>query len=263
MTKLILTKPRGRNKFCGPIAMSATLNITSHYAAKLIREANNLTAIKGLYTSELTKTLTKNNVKFRVENIDTTFNQFSKLGHSTLMILVTRDHFFAFDGEQWTDSGAWAKKRKLYAIDQFPSPKVKVKKAIFIDSHAIIEPKEETKAKRKPTCFADLIEFYANPDVKNEIIHYEDFVAERIDNHFGDGTYIELDDIEENIQRKYVEMLFELEDSTSMTNKDIRDQYLWDLFDDVTNSIVMTREDQANIRTILMLNGKYKFVKNN
>lgn len=172
-----------------------------------------------------------------------------------MAILSMTGHFIAFDGKRWTDSGMHAKKKKIYLNDDFPKPKSQVISAIYITDHNIVEP--EVIVKPKSTCFADLIEYYAKPEVKNEIQHHEEFVEERIDNIFGDLTYNKLSESE--VHSKYLETFSEHEPKTcNIFNKD---HYLWNMFMDVCESTCISDEAIRNTRTISMLNGKHQFIK--
>lgn len=248
----MLSKPKGRNSFCGPAAMSATLGITTHYAAKLIREATGKSFVKGLYNSELLLTLKENGARVRIENINKSFNQFVQDGHKGIAILHMRGHYIAYDPTHWTDSGMHAKKKKLYLHSEFPKPKAIVKSAFFIEDHNIIEPKKSLISS-PPTSFHGLLLRYGSPGLLNEFEHFEDFIPERIDNHFGDGTYAALPN--DKVKEKYCSIF-----TDNIDPNKINDIYYWDLLSDVEESSVLERDDLASLRTILMLNGKYKFI---
>jgi hypothetical protein len=250
----MIYKPKGRNSFCGPIAMSSLFRISSHYAAKLIRESNDIDYVKGLYPYQLTRTLSDNGVLFNEVKINKTYNQFLKQNHSRPVILEFSEHFIAYDKDCWTDSGLWAPKRKLYSHNEFPSPRSIVKVAYFILSHNIVEPKKSKISSSSIDSFTSLLFRCGSPGLLNEFEHYEDFINEIIDDHFGEGTSASL--IESEIKKKYCSIFID-----DFEGKNIDDLYYWDLLNsDVKNSPCLHKDDLQSLKTIFMLNAKYKFV---
>ncbi len=255
--ELKLTKPKGRNKWCGPAALSATLGITTHYAAKVVREVTGRDRVIGMFNSEMEKALKKFGVKYRVEKPNITLNQFRK-SFSDLAIVEMRGHYIAMDSQYFTDNGNLAPGRKLTSLSAFPSPKAKVKTVFYIQEHNVVEPVPERSAPVEITCFADLISLYGKGNLQDEIEHFEQFVPERIDGHFGEGTYNSLK-TEHDVRKKYVEMCFGLTEINCPIR--IKDYYLWDIVqDDVSASPCLENQGRNSLRTVLMLNGKHRFI---
>lgn len=103
------SKITGRNKFCGPAAIAAVLNTTSDEGARLIREANNITAVKGLYVKNLTKALDSVNVQHTVKrfskpNRPTVSQWLASSYHGQTVILFVTGHFITLSGDSWIDN---------------------------------------------------------------------------------------------------------------------------------------------------------------
>ena len=129
-----LQKITGRNRWCGPSAMSAALRIPTHECARILCEATGMKKIIGLYPSEMEAGLRLAGKRFRTKEYEfwmkdplgrksggrpaqvlrkrgdaPTLSKWMKTAHPGLYLICGRYHFivvYLFDGE--TRTGEWA-----------------------------------------------------------------------------------------------------------------------------------------------------------
>lgn len=248
---MALTKPKGKNKYCAPSAMSAIFNITTDYASKLLRQVTEERAIRGVYNRDLIQCLINNGVKFTHKRYDKgmTFNQLVRQGIITKPSIINlTEHYIAFDGNNWCDSGYWGKKRKIYTIEQIPKPRTRVKSIIEIHEHHIKEPAK--KPAKKSLNFDDLITNYATPELHSEISMIKEFIIERLE--------YEPDVNEKILQERYVNIHGE-----HIKGETIKDRFMYLILEEVKDDWRFNLNDESlqSIMTITMLNGKHKFIQ--
>lgn len=253
-----LVSPKGTNKYCGPAALSSVLGISTDYASVLCREITKRTYTKGLHPVDLENVLIKNNVKFKFKQFRKTFNQvhLQQLIKKPAICVASR-HYFAYDGSVWCDSGFWGKNRDIYSADVFPHKRAIVQMAFIIDSHSIVEPVKERQATYQPSSFVDLINLYATRFLKEEMEHVEYNLRGYLDDTYADADEAALLEMEESgkLKELFIEDWCNVEASYD-------DKYSYGLFEQAVDDMnKYGTDDLKAIKTIRLLNGKYRFVK--
>lgn len=164
----MLHKVIGKNRYCGPAAISAIFNIPTHQASKMVREVTGNPYVKGIYNSELIKALTNNGievVKFETPLRPTLSKAVSLLEPGAYIVNVTR-HYLAVDTQSWQ----WAdnKYKKPRSLDDLAKPRSRVHYVIKIESGTIAR-EVPPPPKPKPTCWQDLFDNYASDALKQAV----------------------------------------------------------------------------------------------
>lgn len=255
-----LTRPKGRNAFCGPVALSAVLQVTSHYASKALREITKKSQIKGVKHSEMCKALSYFGCTYIVHEPRKSVGEFIQdMPEGQVFILGTKDHYIATDGIRWCDNGWWGKGRKLMTLGSLPNPREKVEHAYRIVHHRIVEP-DRPKSQGTPESFTDLYYMYENGSLESEMDMVKSWVGERMKDSRGEDWPVEPYKAEDYFDA-YVEdhgtQVIETDGTSSL------DRYLWEIFCEVAEDRweMLDEEGQQAVRTIRMLNGKYKLIR--
>jgi len=188
-----LHKIKGKNKYCGPAALSAAFGISSQYAAKLIRThhcgAYN-GSVKGTWGDSLKRVFDACGVDSTYSGIiprneQVTFNQWVKetfphYPNSTFIVAV-KNHWITIHNGYFIDRVV--SKNKPVLISDYPYPRAKVTDVIEITGGTLpAEPKKKSILSGKPESIRHLVSAYANhyggelQDLWNELLEDDSFV---------------------------------------------------------------------------------------
>lgn len=182
----MLYKVKGPNRYCGPSALSALFNISTKQSARLMREVTGKPAVRSYSTYNLTRVLTRNNVKWeRIEygpKKAPTFAQFALNCPPGRYILASSSHFFTYCTKTNTvcDNGHYCATKKPEDVEVFKKKRVRIRDAVLIISGTI----EADAPEPKKTPIADVEELIFRHADKN-LMDAITSVLERVE----DGTY--------------------------------------------------------------------------
>lgn len=135
MAKLMLHKPRGKNPYCGPTAMSAITGFTSDECAAVARMVGGRRFIKGMYNNELIKALNMMGVtlvpfavpqKTAREAIDALPDEVRQ----RIVVMSAGHHYQTFLRETMVCS---LSDHELVHINSMPKPRAKVSKLWLVE----------------------------------------------------------------------------------------------------------------------------------
>ena len=187
-----LHKIKGKNKYCGPAALSAAFGISSQYAAKLIRThcCGHGGGVKGTSGKDLKKVFDHYGVQSTADvrisrNKQFTFNHWVKetfphYPNSTFIVAV-KNHWITIHNGYFIDRVV--SKNKPVLISDYPHPRAKVTDVIEITGGTLpAEPKKKSILNGKPESIRHLVSAYANhyggdiQDTWNDLLEDDDFL---------------------------------------------------------------------------------------
>lgn len=104
---VVLHKITGRNKYCGPAAITAVLGIPTHQSSALIRQISGKNSVMGTHFYHLTEVFDFLGVEHEIIHLGKdrpTFFQFLKTYDGALTILGVTGHYITLEGDQWIDN---------------------------------------------------------------------------------------------------------------------------------------------------------------
>lgn len=245
-----LHKIKGKNKYCGPAALSAAFGISSQYAAKLIRTccSGYHGGVKGTYGASLKIVFDHYDVESTYSGIiprneQVTFNQWVKetfphYPNSTFIVAV-KNHWITIRDGYFIDRVV--SKNKPVLISDYPHPRAKVTDVIEITGGTLpAEPKKKAILEGKPESIRHLVSAYAN--------HYGGDIQDTWNDLLEDDCFVE------GYKRD-----FSVGKQVAYTrSQEEADFHRW-LY--LADSSWVTDFQGAEVRTINMLLGKWGFIK--
>lgn len=248
-----LHKVIGRNRYCGPAAISALFGIPTHEAAADIRETCGIDRVMGLYNSQMQKYLDSKGVKYEVEKTKTTVGA-CNFGDG-LYICNSSRHYWALSVRNgvkfFADSGAY-KAKKARSFDEFPHKKAKLKMFIKIDEstmHLIQRKPKKQSDGFKPTTFKELFDRHASEGVKFS-------VQQTVAWANNDCSYCEEHCLDNPAE--YVESVIKHHGHFGNSPAALEPMFVLFRISREVFEYIYTDEEKANVRTLLMLAGRYK-----